>query len=589
MVSRFRSRKIWKRKRYGEEKGMVKFLSVILLSLVLLTSLPLESLAPRSLTQNLVSVPDDSVLDTTPSVLPEEVLPPPVYNPFYSSSDSDMVPSAPPQDLTRDSIVDMTQNQREEEGVVSERAPPQNYKNRLERYLSRNSMSFVTILLFIFGSVFILTHCATLGLHIYHVLQTLAVDVTNLEHFIVQTGGESYLVITKEGVEPLTLEGTENSSDIFKLDDDVLAVKAQDLNGEYSIDVSFDVYEDLRFSAHALHDTEEAFSVLSGRYQEITLTGSGFEGALDNGRYYIVTFTGEADKVSLNPNEGLVFIQDFDSGEKLYLTLSPNEEGNFGVDIYNEDGDVLLHIGELSHDSQNIRLEWERKMDIEVFQGDYSEVINKGNEDKVFYTALDKTTVTEEFARNQNIKLGLTGLMIVILVESFALLGVSLLPFKHYKQLSSKLKKKLFASAFLHVIVTVLTLVALLIHEYVPYGGLAIGLTYLFSIPSFIVFIVFLKQFKKSRKGISRAEEIPLDIIEGTAEGERKEKRGIVREKTGASSFERRYDRDGGEFLEERQDVEIRLSQGEDENEGESLLKLSGENRRDEKRLWKKK
>ena len=291
---------------------MVKFLSVILLSLVLLSSVPLEALAPRSLTQNLAHVPESSILDTTPSAPPQEIPPPPPYNPFYSSSDLDTVPSAPPQDLTRDSMVEMNQNQREEEGVVSERAPPQNYKNRLDRHLSHNSMSFVTILLLVFGSVFILTHCATLALHVYHVIQTLAVEVTNLEHFIVQTGGESYLVTTMEGTEPLTLEGSENSSDIFRLDDDVLAVKTQDLNGEYSVDVSFDVYEDLRFSAHALHDTEEAFSVLSGRYQELTLTGSGFEGALDNGRYYVVTFTGEAEKVSLNQSEGLVFVQNSD-------------------------------------------------------------------------------------------------------------------------------------------------------------------------------------------------------------------------------------------------------------------------------------
>ena len=184
------------------------------------------------------------------------------------------------------------------------------------------------------------------------------------------------------------------------------------------------------------------------------------------------------------------------------MTLSPGEEGQFSVDVYNEDGDILSHVGDMSSDSQSIRLEWEEKTDIEVFQGDYSAVIDKGNEDKVFYTALDKTTVTEEFARNQNIKLGLTGLMIVLLVESFALLGVSLLPFKHYKQLSSKLKKKLFASAFLHVTVTVLTLAALLIHEYVPYGGLSIRFN-IFIFTSFVYcfYCVFETIQKRKRRG----------------------------------------------------------------------------------------
>ena len=345
-----------------------------------------------------------------------------------------------------------------------------------------------------------LTHFATLILHVYHVLQTLSVDVTHLEYFIVDFGSESYLVTTEEGGEPLVSEGIDNGGDVFQFHDDVLSVKVQDSSGAYSEAISREVYEDLRFSGHALSDTDGASLILSGRYQELILTENGVEELSESSSYYVVTFTGEADKVGCDPSEGLIVIGDSDGGgETLYLTLSPSEEGAFTVRVYNAEGERLSDVGELSFDAQSIRLKWDEKTDIEVFQGDYRMVSDEG---KSFYTVLDQGAVSEEFAHSQNIKLGLTGVMIVLLVESFALLAVFLHPFKKYKQLSKSLKRRLWASAVLQVAVTVLVLGALLLHQYVPYGGLSVGLSFLFSVPALLVFIVFLRSLKKQREKV---------------------------------------------------------------------------------------
>ena len=417
-----------------------------------------------------------------------------------------------------------------------------------------------------------LTHCASFILHVYHVLQTLSVDVTHLEYFIVDLGNESYLVTTEEGGEPLVSEGIDNGGDVFRFHDDVLSVKVQDSSGAYSEAISREVYEDLRFSGHALSDTDGASLILSGRYQELTLTENGVEELSESSSYYVVTFTGEADKVLLDQSENLIVIGDSDGGETLYLTLSPSEEGAFTVRVYNAGGERLSDVGELSSDAQSIRLKWGEKTDIEVFQGDYRMVSDEG---KDFYTVLDQGAVSEEFAHSQNIKLGLTGVMIALLVESFALLAVFLHPFKKYKQLSKSLKKRLWASAVLQVAVTVLVLGALLLHQYVPYGGLSVGLSFLFSVPALLVFIVFLRSLKKQRKSVFPIEDMSLEVIENIHTQDRR------RENMNTA---------GERSLRERGEAETYFTYGDAAGvqvQSPSSQGLSRRHTRNEKRLWK--